>query len=801
MIAPKAARKHEDRPVVLHARVVTGTGGGPEKTILNSPRFLEPYGYDAPCAYMHPPDDPGFDQLCQHAAATGAELISIPDRGAWDTRVVARLLRICRQRRVAIWHGHDYKSNAIGLLLRCFRAMHLVTTVHGWIAQSRKAVLYNAIDRRCLRRYDKVICVSEDLHDVCLAAGVPSERCVLIENSIDVDRYARRHSPEQAKQHLGVAPGSFLIGAVGRLSTEKGFDRLIMAVDQMRSAGLDVSLIIAGDGPQRDRLQQLIDDLGQETCIRLLGYQADPAMVYEAIDVFALSSLREGLANVLLEAMAMSVPIVATRVAGTPRLIAHEHNGLLVTPGSIDELMLALTRLLHNSSLCHELAAAGRATVEADYRFDVRMGKIANIYDGLLRADCRTVHDGTGSDHDAFDREQPGPPAEGHAAESSEESRKSFGDQTPVVATMSGGPCAAGTAVQTAAAIATTSQPIRVEMADDLRAWRAYVTQTGARAFNHSPDWLPVLRHSLRHDTYLLQATQADGLVGILPLALVQSRLFGRFLVSLPYLNTGGVLAESDDAARALIDRAIRLADRLNVRYLELRHEHEFDHPQLVTAVTDKVHMRRPLPDSADELWSDLKSKVRSQIRKAQRNEGLSVHWGRHELLDEFYGVFCHNMRDLGTPPFGRRLFDSILSVFSEQAELCCVRLNGLAIAAGLLVHGSGVTHVPSASSLRKYNSTNANMLMYWHLLGRAIQRNQSTFDFGRSSLDSGTFRFKKQWQAEPEPAVWQHYVRDGDARDMRPDNGRFDLMIRLWRRLPVAATRLIGPSIVRGIP
>ncbi len=100
------------KPVVLDVRVVTGTGGGPDKTILNSPRFLEPMGYRNICAYMHPPDDPGFEVLRRRAEAWSAPLLAIPDRGPWDWRVVKELLAVCRREKVAIWHGHDYKSNA-----------------------------------------------------------------------------------------------------------------------------------------------------------------------------------------------------------------------------------------------------------------------------------------------------------------------------------------------------------------------------------------------------------------------------------------------------------------------------------------------------------------------------------------------------------------------------------------------------------------------------------------------------------------------------------------------------------------
>ncbi len=346
---------------------------------------------------------------------------------------------------------------------------------------------------------------------------------------------------------------------------------------------------------------------------------------------------------------------------------------------------------------------------------------------------------------------------------------------------------------------------ISVRLCTDLRnvdwhAWECFMRRFGTQALHCDPRWLSALCRGLRHDPYVLFAECGDRLVGVLPLAFVKSFLFGRFLVSLPYVNSGGVIAENNSAAVALIDRAVALADELDVRYLELRHEVEVEHPHLAHKLASKVHMRLALPSSSEELWKGFTPKVRNQIRKAG-SHGLSVHWGGAELLDGFYAVFSRNMRDLGTPVFGRGLFSGIVAQFREQAEICVVRLDRRPIAAGLLVHGGGVSEVPSASSLRRWNSTNANMLMYWHLLQRAIERGQNVFDFGRSSVDSATFRFKKQWGALPHAAIWQYYVRKGTVGEMRPENIRNQRMIRVWRRLPVGLTRLLGPLVVRGIP
>ena len=328
-----------------------------------------------------------------------------------------------------------------------------------------------------------------------------------------------------------------------------------------------------------------------------------------------------------------------------------------------------------------------------------------------------------------------------------------------------------------------------------------YVARREQAPLSFHPAWPLVLAEGLGHIPCCLEATRGGQTTGLLPLCSVSGPIFGRFLVGLPYLNYGGVLADDEESARLLIDRAVQLAERLDVRYLELRHAgYIADHPALGHRVDQKVHMRLALPATVEALWDGLSAKVRNQVRKGQKGD-LEVVWGGEELLPEFHDVFSRNMRDLGTPSYGAGLFRAILRHFPDRAELCIVRSAGRASAGALLLHGWGITEVPSASSLREFNSTGANMLMYWHLLGRATGRRQSAFDFGRSSLDSGTYRFKAQWGAEPSPSAWQYQLRRGGLKDARPDNPRYLRMIRLWKRLPLGLTRRVGPFIVRGIP
>jgi FemAB-related protein (PEP-CTERM system-associated) len=342
----------------------------------------------------------------------------------------------------------------------------------------------------------------------------------------------------------------------------------------------------------------------------------------------------------------------------------------------------------------------------------------------------------------------------------------------------------------------------RDRVADRRDALRAFVQTRRPAPLSLDPRWLDILQAGLGHEFYVIEAVSEGRTIGYLPLSLVESLLFGRYLVSLPYLNSNGALSESPEVRTALVARAIDLAEELpNIKHLELRHEQPVTHPRLNGELRSKVHMRLPLPATADSLWKSFDPKVRNQIRTGEKSD-LTVRWGTCDLLDPFYDVLSQNMRDLGTPVYAKAFFETILRTFPGDAELCLVQTgDGRPVAAALLLHGPGVTEVPTASSLREFNASCANMLMYRQLLDRAIERRQSIFDFGRSTTDGPTYKFKKQWGAVAHPAVWQYASKSGSVGEMRPDNPRYRRLIDLWKKLPVPLTQKLGPRIVRGIP
>jgi glycosyltransferase involved in cell wall biosynthesis len=368
---------------VLHVRIVTGAGGGPEKTILRSPQSFEGTRYHETACWLHTPGDPGIGLLEARARELDCPFLALEDPHPYDLRTLARLSSICRERGIRIWHGHDYKSNLFGVLLGRMCDLKLATTVHGWVQHTAKTPLYFAVDRFALRRYGEVVAVSQDLRDECLRIGVPPGRLTLIENAIDTEEFRRRGPAERSPLRSQPA-GRLLVGAVGRLSEEKGFPFLIEAVERALDAGCDLELWIAGDGGERERLRRRIEASPHARRMRLLGYQPDVRSLFEAMDVFALSSIREGLPNVVLEAMAMEVPVLATRCGGLEAFGRDGEDMLLVEAGSASALAQGLARLARDPDLRRRFARAARDRVEREHGFARRMERMRAVYDRLL---------------------------------------------------------------------------------------------------------------------------------------------------------------------------------------------------------------------------------------------------------------------------------------------------------------------------------------------------------------------------------------------------------------------------------
>ncbi|MCA9743957.1 MAG: FemAB family PEP-CTERM system-associated protein [Deferribacteres bacterium] len=326
-----------------------------------------------------------------------------------------------------------------------------------------------------------------------------------------------------------------------------------------------------------------------------------------------------------------------------------------------------------------------------------------------------------------------------------------------------------------------------------------YIETAADGTIYHHSNILRAIHDTFGHQTVSLAAKNQTGVIGTVPLVHMNSRLFGNFLISVPFFNYGGVCADNDEARQALIDAAVDEARIRDCVHLELRHTHrQFEKLQHKQA---KVAMLLDLPESEEELWSGFKSKLRSQIRKPEK-EGVTTKVGRLDLVDDFYHVFSMNMRDLGTPVYTKKLFINVLNAFPKSSWIIAAYKDDLPLAAGFLLGFRNTIEIPWASSLREYNRLAANMLVYWQSLKVAIENGFKIFDFGRSTPGEGTYKFKAQWGAEPLDLNWEYWLPEGQQiPDISPKNDKYQKAIRLWQKLPVPLTKVIGPSIVRNIP
>ena len=334
--------------------------------------------------------------------------------------------------------------------------------------------------------------------------------------------------------------------------------------------------------------------------------------------------------------------------------------------------------------------------------------------------------------------------------------------------------------------------------------WDEYLDQQPQALFTHRLGYVAGVAATYHHPFYLLTARSAEGrLAGILPLLLFAAPSEDRRLISLPYSDAAGLLADGPEAAGDLLDQALTLAGRLGCRHLELRQAGSgfalvpegcrpgWSHGRH----TFKIGLSRPLPAHPSTLWAGLPDKVRNQVRKARRN-GAVVRVGGTELLGDFWAVFSENMRDLGSPVHDFRLFSRLVGDGAQAATVVAVFLDGKAAAAAMVfVEGETICN-PWAASLRRLRPACPNMLLYWAMLELAINRGCRVFDFGRSSPDSPAHRFKRQWGATPQPLCWHVFSQAGSSWQPR----RETLTDSSWMNLPLAESRCRGPLVRRWI-
>ncbi|MEO1420087.1 MAG: FemAB family XrtA/PEP-CTERM system-associated protein [Pseudomonadota bacterium] len=329
--------------------------------------------------------------------------------------------------------------------------------------------------------------------------------------------------------------------------------------------------------------------------------------------------------------------------------------------------------------------------------------------------------------------------------------------------------------------------------------WVEYVDRHPDATHYHRLSWAELIRTEFRQSPHYLMAMSGDKVEGVLPLVRLNSRLFGHYMVSMPYLNYGGIVADNKAARALLQEAATELGRELGVTHIEYR-EQESDAGGMPVR-TDKVSMILDLPASIDDLGKAIGSKRRSQVRRPLR-ENPEIRVGGEELVPLFYDVFARNMRDLGTPVYARSFYERMAATFPNDVKIVAITVGGQPAAAAFLIGHREQLEIPWASTVRDFNRISINMLLYWEVLRFAIDAGYRRFDFGRSTVDAGTYRFKLQWGAEPKQLYWHYWLRDGgEPPKMNPDNPKYARAIRMWQRLPIPVANLLGPRIIRNLP
>ncbi len=352
---------------------------------------------------------------------------------------------------------------------------------------------------------------------------------------------------------------------------------------------------------------------------------------------------------------------------------------------------------------------------------------------------------------------------------------------------------------------------IRFAEKSDQPAWDEYVNNHSGSNVYQKYFWGQSIRDVYKHQVYNLVAFQesSDGsdsrIVGLLPLVHIKHFLFGNTLFAMPFGDGGGVLADNQAIETALVTRACELAAEKNVQQIELRQLAATDiglqngYRKQSHAMT-KVRMVLDLPESSEQLLASFKSKLRSQIRRPLK-DGLTVKSGGLELMPAFYKVFVENMRDLGSPVHAKAFIMAVLTR-AKDAKIFVVYKDQVPLACSFVIGHRDFLYNPWASSLKRYSRMSPNMLLYWSMFEYACERGFKSFDLGRSTLGEGTHKFKKQWGSVELPLHWISFSRVGDSEAFVDVNQRskFDIAMRLWSKMPLFTTRIVGPPLRKNI-
>jgi len=327
-----------------------------------------------------------WGELAVKAREKGLETIVFNCNGPFDLRTVFCIRKYVKNHAISIIQAHGYKANFYAVASAAFLSVRCIATCHPWTERSynMKARIYTALDKFILRKMDQLVAVSKEVQEE-LCQTISKKNVPVIANGVNIQRFSSSRKKDERSPRLpGVNDSDIVLGAVGRLVPEKGFDLLLRAFSKVIPENPNVKLLIIGDGELRGELEVLSDDLRINGSVIFAGIQKDMPMMLAGLDIFILSSISEGLPMVILEAMAAQKPIISSKVGELEEVLEHEVSAILVPPGDVNALRSAIINLLSDSGKQVKLALAARKRVEARFSSHRMSEQYCVLFDQLI---------------------------------------------------------------------------------------------------------------------------------------------------------------------------------------------------------------------------------------------------------------------------------------------------------------------------------------------------------------------------------------------------------------------------------
>jgi len=364
---------------ILH--IISSSGMyGAEAVILNLCRELNGNGHESILGVFKHVDQTE-NQFFDAAVAAGLEVHLIPCRGQIDVSAVRAILDLTRRSGADVLHAHGYKADIYTWLALRRSKIPTISTCHNWLDTDLATRMYGRIDRFALRHFSRVVAVSGNVEERLLSSGISKDKVQIIRNGVDVAAFKCR------TEDTAATGTTLAVGLAGRLSREKGVDVFLKAAAIVQRDFPSVRFVIAGEGPERESLEALIDELGLPACVSMPGRCDDMPTFYASLDVLVSASRTEGLPMGLLEGMASCLPIVATNVGDVSTIVRSGETGFLVPPEDSGPLGQAILKLLLDAPLREHFGSTAQKFVAREFSAERMATRYLSVYEAALSKD------------------------------------------------------------------------------------------------------------------------------------------------------------------------------------------------------------------------------------------------------------------------------------------------------------------------------------------------------------------------------------------------------------------------------